>query len=118
MGEHHNEGYYTVEDQRFLGEQGFGEEISRQAEQSGQRTARKPIETAFREIARRIEATAELLHGKDRRWDIAAKRAEAVASLVRGYGYAVSAVAKYMGRDQANISMMLSRWSVRQTERR
>ena len=118
MGENHNEGYYAVEDQRYLGEQGFGEEISRETEETDERKANKPIETAFKEIARRIEATPELLHGKDRRWDISAKRAEAVALLVREYGYAVSAVAKYMGRDQANISTMLSRWSTRQTERR
>jgi len=51
------------------------------------------------------------------RWDISTKRAEAVALLVREYGYAVSEVAKYLRRDQANISTMLSRLSARQKER-
>ena len=34
IGEEHNEAYYAVEDQRFLGEEGFGEEISRDGEVS------------------------------------------------------------------------------------
>ncbi len=113
VGENHNEEYYTVADQRFLGEQGFGEEISRQSEPNDERKAKKPIDTAFKQIARRVKTTPELLRGKDRRWDITTKRAEAVAILVREYGYPVGAVAKYLGRDQANISTMLSRWSAR-----
>jgi len=117
IGENHNEAYYAVEDQRFLGEEGFGEEISRDTEQNEERKAKKPIETSFKEIARRVNTPPELLRGKDRRWDISAKRAEAVALLVRDYGYAVGEVAKYLGRDQANISTMLSRLSARQTER-
>ena len=117
IGENHNEAYYAVEDQRFLGEEGFGEEISRDTEQNEERKAKKPIETSFKEIARRVDTPPELLRGKDRRWDISAKRAEAVALLVRDYGYAVGEVAKYLGHDQANISTMLSRLSARQTER-
>jgi REP element-mobilizing transposase RayT len=117
IGENHNDAYYAVEDQRFLGEQGFGEEISRDTEQNDERRRKKPIETAFKEIARRVETTPELLRGGDRRWEISTKRAEAVALLVREYDYTVSEVAKYLRRDQANISTMLSRLSARQTER-
>ena len=36
---------------------------------------------------------------------------------VREYGYTVSGVAKYLRRDQANVSTMLSRLSARETER-
>ena len=42
MSEDHNEAYYSVEDQRFLGEEGFGEEISRAA---GEMELRKKKET-------------------------------------------------------------------------
>jgi hypothetical protein len=117
MNEKHNETYYTVEDQRFLGEEGFGEEISRAADENSEHKARKPINVAFKEVAQRVEATPELLRGKNRRWEISTKRAEAVAILVREYGYAVSEVAKYLGRDQANVSTMLSRLSARRAER-
>ncbi|HMA82537.1 MAG TPA: transposase [Candidatus Binatia bacterium] len=116
MGEEHNEAYYAVEDQRFLGEAGFGEEISRDAEELSTPKRKKPIETVFKEITRRVKAAPELIRSKDRRWDISHKRAEAVAILVREYGYGVSEVAKYLGRDQANVSTMLSRLSARQTE--
>jgi putative transposase len=117
MEENHNDEYYTVEDQRFLGEKGFGEAISRDTEQNKERRAKKPIEATFKEIARRVETPPELLRGKDRRWDISRKRAGVVALLVRDYGYAVSEVAKYLGRDQANISTMLSRLSARKRHR-
>jgi len=116
MEESHNDEYYAVADQRFLGEEGFGEEIGRGAERNEERRANKPIETTFKEIARRVETTPELLRGRDRRWDISKKRAEAVALLVREHGYAVGEVAKWLGRDQANISTMLARFWVRQSE--
>jgi putative transposase len=118
MGEEHNEAYYAVEDQRFLGEAGFGEEISREAEQRFAPKRKKPLETMFKEVARRVKAAPELIRSKDRRWDISHRRAEAVAILVRECGYGVSEVAKYLGRDQANVSTMLSRLSARPTERR
>jgi hypothetical protein len=117
IGENHNEAYYAVEDQRFLGQEGFGEETSRDGEEHDERKAKKPLEAAFKEIAWRVETSPELLRGKDRRWDITTKRAEVVAMLVREYGYAATEVAKYLRRDQADINMMLSRLSARQTER-
>ena len=117
IGEEHNEAYYAVEDQRFLGEEGFGEEISRDGEDLAAPKRKKAIETVFKEVARRVAAAPELLRSKDRRWEISAQRAEAAALLVREYGYGVSEVAKYLGRDQANVSTMLSRWSARLTER-
>ena len=109
--------YYAVEDQRFLGEEGFGEEISRDGEALAAPKRKKAIETVFKEVARRVAAAPERLRSKDRRWEVSAQRAEAAALLVREYGYGVSEVAKYLGRDQANVSTMLSRWSARQTER-
>jgi hypothetical protein len=114
MSEDHNDEYYAVEDQRFLGEEGFGEEISREAGEKEQRKGKKPIETDFKEIAKHLDTTAELLRGSDRRWEISAKRAKAVAALVREQGHSVSEVAKFLRRDQANISMMLLRASARE----
>ena len=113
IGEEHNEAYYAVEDQRFLGAEGFGDEISRDGEDLAAPKPKKAIDTVFKEVARRMAAAPALLRSKDRRWEISAQRAEAVALLVRDYGYGVSEVAKYLGRDQANVSTMLSRWSAR-----
>ena len=114
MSEDHNEEYYAVEDQRFLGQEGFGEEISREAGEMEQRKRKKSIETDFKEIAKRLNTMPELLRGSDRRWEICAKRAMAVAQLVREQGHGVGEVAKFLRRDQANISMMLLRASARE----
>ena len=72
------------------------------------------METDFKEIAKRLDTTAELLRGSDRRWEISAKQAKAVAELVREQGHIVSEVATFLRRDQANISMMLLRASARE----
>jgi hypothetical protein len=112
MSESHNEQYYAVEDQRFLGEEGFGEELSRTVGEE-ERAAKKPIEVVVKEVAKRLGTTGEDLKGKDRRWAVARKRAEAVALLVRHYGYKVTEVARCLGRDQANVSLMLSRFAAK-----
>ena len=114
MSEDHNEEYYAVEDQRFLGDEGFGEEISGEAGEKEQPKKKRSIEADFKEIAKRLDTTPGLLRGSDRRWEISAKRAKAVFSLVREHGHRVSEVAKLLRRDQANISMMLLRGSARE----
>ncbi len=114
MSEKHNEAYYALEDQRFLGEEGFGEEISREAGEKEERKRKKSIEKDFKEIAKLLDITPELLRGSDRRWEVSAKRAKAVAELVREQGHSVSEVAEFLRRDQANISMMLLRASARE----
>jgi DNA-binding MarR family transcriptional regulator len=78
------------------------------------RKRKNSIETNFKEIAKRLDTTPELLRGSDRRWAISAKRAQAVAALVHEHGHRVSEVAKFLQRDQANISMMLLRVSARE----
>ena len=60
---------------------------------------------------------AEILRGKDRRWIVTKKRAEAVAELVREDGYRVTEVAAFLWRDPAHISMMLLRLSARELDR-
>ena len=104
-----------MEDQRFLGDEGFGEELSREAGKKEERKTKKPIETTVKEIAKRLGTTGEELRGKDRRWVVAKKRAEAVTLLVRHYNYRVTEVARYLGREQANVSLMLSRYAERMT---
>jgi len=46
--------------------------------------------------------------------EVSAKRAKAVSALVREQVYSVSEVARFLRRDQANISMMLLRASARE----
>ena len=58
-----------------------------------------------------------MLRGADRRWEITKKRTDAVGRLIREYGYRVGEVARYLGRDQAHISTMLSRLSAQEKKR-
>ncbi len=109
----HNEEYYTVKDQRFLGEEGFGEELSRGVEEEPERRRKKPIETMIKEVAKCLGTTPEVLQGPDRHWAVTRKRAEAIVLLVRDYGYKVTEVARSLRRDQANVSLMLSRSAAR-----
>ncbi len=67
----------------------------------------------IKEVAKRLGTTPEVLRGPDRRWAVTRKRAEAIALLVRDYGYKVTEVAKSLRRDQANVSLMLSRSAAR-----
>ena len=41
ISESHNEEYYAVEDQRFLGEEGFGEELGREAGEKEERKTKQ-----------------------------------------------------------------------------
>jgi hypothetical protein len=96
-GEGHNEEYYEVKDRRFLGDEGFGEDLCREAgEEQSEHKAKKSIETALKKVARRWKIAPGVLTGKDRRWEITKKRAEAVAVLVRKNGYTVTEVAGYL----------------------
>jgi hypothetical protein len=61
ISESHNEEYYAVEDQRFLGEEDFGEELSREAGEKEERKTKKPIETTVKEIAKRLAARGEMV---------------------------------------------------------
>ena len=63
-----------------------------------------------------LETTVKLVRRGDRRWEILGKRASAVALLDREREHAVGEVAKFLGRDQANISMMLLRASARERD--
>lgn len=63
VSEDHNEAYYSVEDQRFLGEEGFGEDISRAVGETA-RGKEKPIEADLKEIAGQLKTNVELLRGK------------------------------------------------------
>jgi len=114
LSEAHNEAYYRVEDQRFLGEEGFGEELTREIAKEEQPKRKQSIELDVKKIAKSLKTTVESLRGKDRRWEISAKRARSVALLVHEQGHRAGEVAKYFGRDQANISMMLLRDARRQ----
>jgi hypothetical protein len=61
------QGYYAVEDQRFLGAEGFGEEISRAAGEKELPRRKRSIEADFKELAERLNVMPAVLRGRDPR---------------------------------------------------
>jgi hypothetical protein len=112
MGESHNDEYYSVEDQRFLGEEGFGEEKRARGELMRNASRESRLKRPSRRSLgnwKQLPTRSEVRIGVGR-----FQRSEAVALLVRERGYRVSEVADFLRRDQANISTMLSRLAARE----
>jgi hypothetical protein len=61
LKEGHRDEYYWVEDQRFLGGEGFGEKLKRKAEGEDIAGPKKPLRVAFRGAGRGVKVAPEVL---------------------------------------------------------
>ena len=114
LSEGHKEEYYAVEDQRFLGAEGFGERLlKKEPGLSGKKLTRRSIETVARELAKLLKIDVQALCSPDRGWAISKARTLAAYVLVRRLGYRLSDVAAYFGRDMATLATLLARLSDR-----
>lgn len=114
LSEGHKEEYYAVEDQRFLGAEGFGARLlKKEPGLSGKRRTRRSIETVARELAKLLKIDVQALCSPDRGWAISKARTIAAYVLVRRLGYRLSDVAAYFGRDMATLATLLARLSDR-----
>lgn len=113
FGEGHNEQYYEVEDQRFLGREGFGEKMKAGSEERKAPRTKHPLETVVRSLAKEFKVRSEELKGPDRGWQISKMRAMVGYVLVRKLGYRLKEVADYLRRDEATVSSLISRLAER-----
>ena len=114
LSEGHKEEYYAVEDQRFLGAEGFGARLlKKEAGLSGKTLTRRSIETVARELAKLLKIDVQALCSPDQGWAISKARTIAAYVLVRRLGYRLSDVAAYFGRDMATLATLLARLSDR-----
>ena len=114
LSEGHREEYYAVEDQRFLGAEGFGARLRKDERGvSGKKLYRRSIETVARELAKLLNVDVQALRSPDRGWAISKARTIAAYVLVRRLGYRLSDVAAYLGRDMATVATLLARLSDR-----
>lgn len=111
MGQRHEPDYYQVDEQSFLGSEGFGQKVKTVlgAAWSSPRP-RRPSGEGFRRLARAVGMPEEALRGPDRRWAVSEKRSLVAYVLIRRMGYAVKEVSAWLHRDQATISSMLYRF--------
>src|SRR5712692_4515069 len=104
MGEGHKEEYYEVEDQRFLGPEGFGEKLTGQVDKREDALLRrKPLGKAVGVLAARLGVNPGILRGADRSWKISRARTTVGYILVRRRGYRLTEVASSLGRDLATM---------------
>jgi REP element-mobilizing transposase RayT len=114
LQEGHREDYYDVIDQRFLGEERFVEKLKVQADEEAQTPRpKKPVSAAFRHVARALGVEPAVLSGADRGWETSRCRALIAYVLIRRLGYTLKDVAKYLARDMATVSSLVSRYSNR-----
>jgi REP-associated tyrosine transposase len=108
IGEGHKEEYYEVEDQRFLGPDGFREKVVEEGEASPT-PRRKPLADSAARVAQKLSFDPKLLKGADRSWKVSRGRAIAAYILIRRLGYRLSDVSAALGRDAATVSSLVSR---------
>ena len=108
----HREDYYDVEDQRFLGAEGFGERMRAEVEEESKRRFKgKQLGKVVEALARQMKVSPEALRGPDRSWRVSRARTLMAYVLVRHEGFKVGELASYLGRDQTTISSLISRFS-------
>ena len=105
----HREEYYEVADQRFLGDEEFGEELTRNYQDEEPRK-RRGLAIVAKELAAVLKIDIEQLRAPSRGWKLSHLRTMIAYVLVRRGGYAVKEVAGYFARDATTISSTLSRY--------
>ena len=113
LEEGHREEYYRVEDQRFLGAEGFGEKLRRKAKEEEILRPKKQLTVVFHSAARGVGVGPEVLGGADRGWEVSRARALVGYVLIRRLGYKLKDVARCLGRDMATVSSLISRFAER-----
>jgi putative transposase len=113
LSEGHKEEYYAVEDQRFLGGEGFGERLLKKKLDLPGKNPTRSIETAAREVAKLLKIEVQALRSPDRGWAVSKARTLAAYVLIRRLGYRLSDVAGYFSRDIATLATLLARLSDR-----
>jgi putative transposase len=113
LKEGHRQEYYEVVDQRFLGDEDFAQKLKLKGDEEEMPKPKKQLSYAFRSAARALEVEPGVLSGADRGWQTSRQRALVAYVLIRRLGYKLKDVAKYLGRDIATVSSLVSRYSDR-----
>ncbi len=104
-------GYYELEDQRFLGSEGFGEKLRKQDEPRPAK--RRALEPVIKALGAKLGIGGGELKSADRSWAVSRARTMIGYVLVRRAGYRLGEVAKYFGRDPATVGTLLGRLAAR-----
>ena len=111
LGAGHKEEYYDVDDQRFLGPEGFGDGIQETLDTWQRTKSKMPIGLVIEEFAKRLGVSHEALRSADRTWNVSKARTMIAYVLTRRLGYKLGEVAAYFGRDAATEGSLVGRLS-------
>ena len=115
MKQGHKEAYYEVEDQRFLGAEGFAEKLQDEHEQPKAKK-RRPLDKVVEQLGKELGTDGTALKSGDRTWPVSKARTMIGHVLVRRQGYALGEVARYFGRDAATVGILIGRLAARTAE--
>jgi REP element-mobilizing transposase RayT len=105
----HEDRYYPIAAQPFLGAPAFAERIEQRAARPPAPGPRPPLAVAFDELASRLAVDPAALRRPDRSEPVSRARAAVSYVLVRRLGYRLTDVAAALGRDPATLSTIVSR---------
>jgi hypothetical protein len=110
VGEGHQNAYYEVENQRFLGGEAFLKQMrGMRPDVPGRKSPTRPVAPVLNTLGRALGVAPTALRGPDRSWGVSRRRGLVAYILVRQLGYSVQAVAAALGRESATMSSLLSR---------
>src|SRR5262252_9268255 len=113
----HKEEYYAVEDQRFLGTEGFRKKMAnREPEQRSRTGPRRSIGAVVKQLAAELDLGISELRGPSRSWALSKTRTMIGYVLARKLGYPLNEVAAYFRRDIATAATLLGRMEARMSE--
>ena len=115
MREGHKEEYYDVEDQRFLGGEGFGEKLQDQQEEP-RGGKRRPLDKIIVKLGDAVRIEVSALKSAERSWAVSKARTMVAYVLVRRQGYPLGEVARYFARDAATVGTLIGRLAERIAE--
>lgn len=116
MGEGHQEDFYAVADQRFLGTERFINKWQIRMKEAPSPRPHHNLARALRAVAAGMGVDVALLQSADRSWAASQQRTLAAYLLIRRLGYRACDVAAALNRDPATLSTLLTRFAVRLRE--
>jgi hypothetical protein len=105
----HKQEYYEVEDQRFLGAEGFGDRVQGRTGTTKRTPSNRSIESIVRQLAKELGVSVDAVRSRERGWKISKVRTMIAYVLARRFGYGLKEVASYLHRDMATVGTLLSR---------
>lgn len=116
MGGSHQADYYMAADQRFLGTERFVDEWQARIQDVPPPRPRQSLARALQAVGVGLGVDVARLRSADRSWAVSRQRTQAAYLLIRRGGYRTSDVAAALHRDQATVSVMVTRLVARLSE--